>query len=432
MAKYDLWCVLEPLPFVFVSTCSALVFTQESVLQSIPMLCAHGGGMFLRGLLEAEISITGAMLPVLRVPSHVSASDFVDVQLDSILGLGATSTVFQASVQGQRCAVKIPLSNNGREDLIERAALRRLAQCDVDGVPRIACDTIDVRILVTFPVGRPIAVSGFDVCAALREHRLGNGASAKITLPRLVDASYCRRVLLTLRAVHAAGVIHGDMRLSNLVSEATDVHPAVASSSAAQSHSATIVDFGSAFVTKRVRGSDMHRFKRVCPASWISLPYAHPDVLRAFVSNTSYRPSHSHDLFMFAASLYRLLVPWAPCKEVKNDADANELICYWKLLMAPVIPVLPESPWPQAEASDSAGSIDGANIAGERATTAAGHKRKRSSESDAENAITPRAPAAAAVSPWGLLFNAANAYDLPSFEVAAGNAVRSIVPDWPW
>jgi hypothetical protein len=171
--------------------------------------------------------------------------------------------------------------------------------------------------------------------------------------------------------MHNAGVMQGDMRLSNLVADVADpvvdeADPVAASSVAASSVSSpeaasdtasapvaampseagpdavlarrlTIIDFGSAFIAKIDPDANAPRpFKRVKPAVWISLPYAHPDVLKAFATMTKYRPEPSHDLFMFAASLHRLLVPWAPYRKVDSAVDATALVRYWDLLMAPV------------------------------------------------------------------------------------------------
>ena len=188
-------------------------------------------------------------------------------------------------------------------------------------------------------------------------------------------------------------------------------------------------------------------FKRVIPAKWISLPYAHPDVLRAFVTNESYRPAPCHDLFMFAASLHRLLVPWAPCCEVNTTVDAENLARYWELIMSPAIPI-------EASADADLGGDEDTSFASSSvdASAVAGYKKRRL-DAPAVQAAASAAPQAAddtgsvsedssthlssparlgTVSPWGVLFNAAAAYDLVAFEASAGNAVRSVVPDWPW
>lgn len=447
------------------------------------MLCSGTGGRFLRGLLETPIGNTGYSLPVVSVRSPVvdsaagaddcEAEATTTIAIDGVLGLGGTATVFRGSVNGQRCAVKIPdfAAVADSAVAVERAALARLAACGVRGVPHIVCDAIDERVLITGPVGRPIAGCAFDVHTALHAHRSISGRRSS-TLPRLIDSSLCHCIVAALREMHAAGVIQGDMRLSNLVSviespalsgdphgrSATitsygDTGPAVAAADPV----AVIIDFGSAFIANKSRATQMWRFKRVRPAVWISLPYAHPDVLRAFASNTHYRPAPCHDLFMLAASLHRLLVPWAPCSEVKNEADAENLAQYWELLMAPF--QLAQQP----RAAVRRGYDELANSATENAAVSTTHKRRRldlaSAPAAAESSPSPVADAGGAsseaaenlvgsasqsssalssqlgpeaVSPWGVLFDAAAAYDLPAFEVAMMNAVRSVVPDWPW
>ena len=432
------------------------------MLQSFPMLCSGDGGHFLRGLLEADLSITGPQFPDMRVSlAEIESS----LHLEAVLGLGATSTVFQATLNGQRCAVKLPLTHDGAQvhAPVERSALKRMEARNVLGVPRIVCDAVDGGVLVTAPVGRPIAMSDFEVLVALEAHRQAGAVLLAGSHPKLVDANYCRLVLSTLRDMHLAGVIQGDMRLSNLVADVADpvvdvsleADPDAASSVAASSVSGpevasdaasapvaampseagpgavlarrlTIIDFGSAFIAKMNPDADAPRpFKRVKPALWISLPYAHPDVLKAFATMSKYRPEPSHDLFMFAASLHRLLVPWAPYRKVDSAADATALARYWDLLMAPVTRVCPDA------------RVCGSNVADGSADASAGVKRRRESEaiassSSATAAGSAQEETAATYSPWGLLFRAAFVYDLPAFESAAGFAVRSVVPDWPW
>ena len=443
-------------------------------MQSVPMLCRGKGGCFLRGLLETPVATTGASLPVFTVrPAVVSpGGDEGDAEhnVESItavdlLGLGGTSTVFGANVRGMRCAVKLPLCGRSAQAAlaIERSALTRLAARRVSGVPRIVCEVTDDSALISGPVGQPIAVSEFDVLAALSAHRSGRPNSL---LPSLINASFCRRVLLVLRDVHAAGVIQGDLRLSNLVSDRNQ-SAACAGGAAAEasdpitSPALSIIDFGNAFIAKKSKATQQLRFKRVCPELWISLPYAHPDVLRAYASGYNYRPAPHHDLFMFAASLHRLLVPWAPCREVNSIADAEALATYWEILMAPVMPLPNSGPWPSASGTAArlfssmapAPEISPAEAPVSDAS-ASGVKRNRvdnasavtvASPPDCPGALLEGAAIAVAsdsacastatqtiVSPWGRLFIAAAEYNLPAFEVAAGYALRSIVPDWPW
>lgn len=440
------------------------------------MLCAGEGGCFLCGLLETPVATTGASLPVFAVrPVVVSPGgkegdaehDVESITADDVLGLGGTSTVFGATVHGMRCAVKLPLCGRPAEAAlaIERTALTRLAARGVSGVPRIVCEVTDDSALISGPVGQPIAVSDFDVLASLSAHRSGRLNSL---LPTLVNASFCRRILLVLRDVHAAGVIQGDLRLSNLVSD-PNRSAAGAGGAAAEasdpiaSPALSIIDFGSAFIAKKSKAKKQYRFKRVCPELWISLPYAHPDVLRAYALGKSYRPAPHHDLFMFAASLHRLLVPWVPCREVNSIADAEALATYWEILMAPVMPLPDSGPWPSA--SGTATSCISSMIdapapeisyaeASVSDASASGVKRKRvdnastvtvASPPDCPGTLLEGAASAVAsdsagtatvsqtiVSPWGRLFIAAAKYDLPAFEVAAGSALRSVVPDWPW
>ena len=162
---------------------------------------------------------------------------------------------------------------------------------------------------------------------------------------------------------------------------------------------------------------------------------------------------------MFAASLHRLLVPWAPCREVNSIADAEALATYWEILMAPVMPLPDSGPWPLASGTTSsmidapAPEISHAEAPVSDAS-AGGVKRKRvdnafavtvASPPDCPGTLLEGAASAFAsdsagaatvsqtsVSPWGRLFIAAAKYDLPAFEVAAGSALRSVVPDWPW
>lgn len=472
-------------PAHWISESHSLTSLQVDLTQSVPMLCSGTGGRFLRGLLETPIGNTGYSLPVVSVRSPVvdpaagaddCEAEATMIAIDGVLGLGGTATVFGGSVVGQRCAVKIPdfAAVADSAVAVERAALARLAVYGVRGVPHIVCDAIDESVLITGPVGSPIASCAFDVHIALHAHRNISGRRSA-TLPRLIDSSLCHCIVATLRDMHAAGVIQGDMRLSNLVSVIEgpaprgDPHgrsaaittfggagPAVA----VAAHAAVIIDFGSAFIAKKLRATQMWRFKRVRPAVWISLPYAHPDVLRAYASNTHYRPAPCHDLFMLAASLHRLLVPWAPCSEVKNEADAEYLVQYWELLMAPFHQAQ------QPRAAVDRGYDELVTSATENAAVSTMHKRRRLdpasalTASAAESIPSPVAGAGGAsceaaaeisvglasqrssslssqlvpgaVSPWGVLFDAADAYDLPFFEVAMMNAVRSVVPDWPW
>lgn len=444
------------------------------------MLCAGEGGCYLRGLLETPLENTGFTLPskLVRMPvaASLAATDEVEyvetlVSVNGVLGLGGTSTVFSAIVGGQPCAIKIPLSADATGVLVklERAALKRLAAASVHGVPHIVCDAVDEGVIITAPVGRPIAVSSLNVHSALNAHRSGTGGLGT-TLPRLVDSSLCRSILMTLRDMHVAGVIQGDMRLSNIVAAVGDPRAGVqrslsaappsasassggsASSVHPASRSAVVIDFGSAFISKRSPSTKQWRFRRVLPAKWISLPYAHPDVLRAFATNRRYRPAPCHDLFMFGASLHRLLVPWAPCWEVNTTADAENLARYWELLMAPAMPV-----------ATSATGLGGDEVAlsvsaFEDAPAVSGHKKRRldvptaagggssgraasarsgtaleaTDDADDSSITSAGSPRLGTVSPWGILFTAAVTYDLVAFEVAAGNAVRSVVPDWPW
>lgn len=119
--------------------------------------------------------------------------------------------------------------------LAEQQALRRLTHHGVRGVPRIAIDVEDGQsVLVTFPVGTPLVASSDSVHEALgtwRDTKLCGDAP-------LLCAGLLRGVLDAMKQCHAAGVIHGDPRLSNIV----------VVKSLAQAPSAVLIDFGSAIL----------------------------------------------------------------------------------------------------------------------------------------------------------------------------------------
>jgi hypothetical protein len=158
---------------------------------------------------------------------------------------------------------------------------------------------------------------------------------------------------------------------------------------------------------------------------------------------------------MFGASLHRLLVPWAPCWEVNTSADAENLARYWELLMAPAMRVATSAdagPGGDEVALSASAFVDAAAVSGHKkrrldapprpgagggssgppASPSSGTVLEAADDADDSSITSAVSPRLGTVSPWGILFTAAVTYDLLAFEVAAGNAVRSVVPDWPW
>ena len=366
------------------------------MLQTVPLPCVGIGGRVLRGLLETDIDLLGGGFPFVAIRGS-------PCRLDDVLGLGGTSTVFRASLEGSPVAVKVLLNARwARESFIsEQQALKRLTYHGVQGVPRIAIDVDDGQsVLVTFPVGTPLVATSDSVHEALRAWRdTGSCGNAPI-----LCAGLLRGVLDAMKQCHAAGVIHGDPRLSNIV----------VVESLAQAPSAVLIDFGSAILAPlpAAGAARSPTFLPRSPDVWVSLPYAPPAQLEAFSRSSWYTPEPWHDLFMLATSLYRLFVPWAPSAD---DARlALTLAMYWEKLMAPVI-----APRPTGDSLGTAGG--GAAAADISDAGGAGLP-------DSKNAgrLTPIR------SPWGALLYAATAYDVAGFENAARVAVLSSVPDWPW
>ena len=114
-----------------------------------------------------------------------------------------------------------------------------------------------------------------------------------------------------------------------------------------------------------------------CPFVFVAPP---ADCLRHW---WTHYPEPSDDLFVLGASLYRLLVPWAPALDVQTPEDAFLLAAFWDCLMAAEGPV----------------------------TDASGRGRP---------------------SLWGQALLCAEAYDVCGFKAAVAGAVQGTVPDWPW
>jgi len=113
----------------------------------------------------------------------------------------------------------------------------------------------------------------------------------------------------------------------------------------------------------------------------VSLPYASRRQLISFATGGTHYPEPSDDLFILGASLYRLLVPWAPATGVQTPEDAFLLAAFWDCLMAD---------GSSRDISSGGGSL------------------------------------------WGQVFLCAEAYDVGGFKAAVALAVQGTVPDWPW
>lgn len=339
----------------------------------------------LRGLLETPISNLGGGFPVVT-----TLASGTSVRLDSVLGHGGSSTVYRAVIGGIISAVKI--ITNGTFAATESAALQRLGAAGVAGVPRIVCDISEKNIIATSPVGCAFAATSLDVEVVMTAHRAGLLPSAN--QPRLFNQRFLHDALVVLQSLHRYGVIHGDPRITNfiIVDEVFESPAAALSVSSSASLHADVretcvaIDFGCAILGNYDNAGALWTYTPRNPAVWVSLPYAPPEQLRAFANNTEYQPKPCHDLFMLAASLYRLLGHNAP--QARDQDEALVLANYWEQLM---------------------GSSD--------------HVSACAGGPDDNSAIS--------MSNEGHLFAAACAYNIPYFERAAAEMMRSYAVDWP-
>jgi len=156
--------------------------------------------------------------------------------LDDVLGLGGTSTVFRSMVGGTPVAVKVLANGQHASESLrtEEQALRQLSESHCTNVPHIAFVAAGGQpVLITQPVGVPLALTNNDVDAALEAYRSGSGGCNL----KLLNAKFLGDVLQAMTQCHDAGVIHGDPRLSNIVIvESLGLSIAV------------LIDFGSAII----------------------------------------------------------------------------------------------------------------------------------------------------------------------------------------
>lgn len=248
------------------------------------------------------------------------------VHLDGVLGHGGSSIVYRARIGDAISAVKI--ITNVTFAATETEALQRLGAASVVGVPRIVCKVSESNVIVTSPVGCALAATSFDVEVLLTMHRAGQFPPAN--QPRLINTQIVQEALAILQSLHGYGVIHGDPRISNFIV----VDEAIESSvSCAPSAKCVAIDFGCSILGTFDHSAALWRYSPRNPFVWVSLPYAPPVQLRAYASNTEYEPKPWHDLFMLAASLYRLLGHSAP--QARDQREALVLAKYWELLMHP-------------------------------------------------------------------------------------------------
>ena len=336
----------------------------------------------LRGLLETPISDLGGGFPKVTMKDSRTL-----VRLVGVLGHGGSSIVYRAVIDDAICAVKI--ITNGTHAATEKDALLRLSAGCVVGVPRIACEVIEDNVIVTSPVGLTLAATLSDVDTALGIYRAGHIPPEN--QPRLLSKRLLHDALVVLQSMHCCGVIHGDPRLSNFIVVDEAILSQSASASSASSgpcEKCMAIDFGCAILGHR----DDHRaatwkYTPRNPVVWVSLPYAPPEQLRAYAANEEYQPQPWHDLFMFAASLYRLLGHNAPL--VQSQTDAQVLAKYWESLMCPT----------ELACHASAGGPEGGT--------------------------------GMSIAREGRLFSAACKYDISGFEQAAVELMRSYADDWP-
>ena len=418
----------------------------------------------MHGLFLADLSETGCDLPRATLAPFPLAAEGIGgdaaeptgpIALLDVLGVGSTSVVFRARINGVDCAVKC-LQGAGSQAAHELLILRRLRDNRVPGIAGIAYEAVETSIVITSPVGERLAIRAADVSAALAIHR------AK-ALPRpgapghsgrafgrpdanqlqqlgvadslvLINARIFGSAVDSLHSAHRCGVLHGDPRLANLAAVplppahgTSDVFPCPSAdprggaSVAAVAASETppvpqaqavrvglVLDFGYGHLGKTVpqphgkpeggtffegtagikAWAAAYAFRYdaigVLPQHvWVSLPYASRRQLIAFATGGTHYPEPSDDLFILGASLYRLLVPWAPAASIQTTEDALLLAAYWDCLMA------------GGSATDTS-SGDGCP------------------------------------SLWGHAFLCAEAYDVGGFKVAVALAVQGTVPDWPW
>ena len=187
---------------------------QTSVLQSDPLPLRGDGGLFLRGLMLADLGTTRCDLPrVTLAPSATPALAPRPVKLNSILGVGSTSVVFRALIDGGVCAVKCVRGDGGMAHH-EKRILKHLRSFGVTGIAGLAFEAVELTAIITSPVGEALAISADGVRAALSICRLGCPNFAGV--PSLITGQIFDSVVDTLVQAHACGVIHGDPRLSNL------------------------------------------------------------------------------------------------------------------------------------------------------------------------------------------------------------------------
>lgn len=305
---------------------------QRRVTQSVCLSCKGVGDLMLRGLLETPVNDLGGGFPIVTLMDSRTP-----VHLDGVLGHGGSSIVYRAVIGDVISAVKI--ITNGTLAATETDALIRLNAGFAVGVPRIVCKVDEANVIVTSPVGCALAATTFDVDTALSVYRAGHAAFPE-NQPRLLNRRLLRDALAALQSMHCCGVIHGDPRISNfiVVDAATKLPYAGGSRSvlspvSTRSRECVVIDFGCAILGERDELAAAWKFTHRNPAVWVSLAYAPPEQLRAYASNEEYQPQPWHDLFMFAASLYRLLGHNAP--QVRSQKDAIALAEYWESLMRP-------------------------------------------------------------------------------------------------
>ena len=388
LAVLALWYVFEFSRVVLSPTLTAIFpesMLQRRVTQSISLPCAGVGDPMLRGLLETPISALGGGFPVVTMKDTGTI-----LNLSGVLGYGGSSVVYSAMVGGVCAAVKV--ISNGTFAGTEIEALKRLITGCVTGTPRIVCHVSEDNVIVTCPVGRALATTKEDVDIALTMYRAGLLSAA--TPSQLLNPRLLRDALTVLLSMHRCGVIHGDPRLSNFIvveatfkSKSTVVSYEVAAASTPP-NSCMAIDFGCAILGQRFSSGTAWTYLLRHPVVWVSLPYAPPEQLRAFANNVEYEPKPWHDLFMLAASLYRLLGYNAP--QAHDQAEALALANYWELLMNPT----------QTHTCDASAASPG----------------------DASRVSTSAA---------GRLLVAACNYDIARFEVIAAELMRSYAADWP-
>lgn len=364
------------------------------------------------------------------------------VALLEVLGVGSTSVVFRARINGIDCAVKC-LQGAGSLAAHELCILRHLRRHAVPGIAGIAYEAVESSVVITSPVGKRLAIRAGDVRAALALHRahiLSRAGKQELRFgglhhpqqlgPVLVNARIFNGAVNSLHRAHCCGVIHGDPRLANLAAgplSSNDLSGSEPHAAGAQLRASVAVDdafeipttAGGQFLSSQALpccivldfgyghlgtsqptppvGAVSERFDGRAAAysfqyaavgahpghAWVSLPYASRRQLRAYALGASHCPEPSDDLFILGASLYRLLVPWAPAADVQTPEDALLLAAYWGCLMK----------------LEVAGGKRGCHVR----------------------------PCL-----WGQALLCAEAYDLHGFMAAVAGAVQGTVPDWPW